>query len=133
MEYKCSFCETETWVKYTEPKSPPYRCENHLAKRAVGIFTPYEKDILKHHKKGRDRTRFLVRLRDNFTCIDCGEKRPPSECGIGKKYKKSFDVHHINGKCGKKSHGYDSTKDLEGLITLCHQCHFNRHDHSSNL
>lgn len=79
---------------------------------------------------GRGWTRFLVRSRDEFTCQDCGEQRPPKECGKGKKYAKSHDVHHLNGMCGKKSRGYDSVKDMDKLITLCHSCHFRRHDFS---
>ncbi len=80
---------------------------------------------------GRERTRVLVRMRDDFTCQDCGAIRLPTECGNGKKYKRSFDVHHTNGECGKKSRAYDKTSDLSGMITLCHKCHFNRHDRSS--
>ncbi len=38
-----------------------------------------------------------------------------------------FDVHHLNGLCGKKSKGYDSPKDIGGLITYCHKCHLGNH------
>lgn len=83
-----------------------------------------------HHLHGRGRPRMMVRIRDNFTCQECGAVRIPQECGIGKKYQKSLDVHHIEGQCGKNSRGYDSTKDLSKMITLCHSCHYNRHDHT---
>lgn len=90
--------------------------------------------------QGRERTRFLVRLRDNFTCQDCGEVRTPqmvaqhneklesARGGI-----KSHDVHHLNGECGKRSRKYDHDEDVPGMITLCHRCHFSRHDFSKNI
>lgn len=88
---------------------------------------------------GRDRTRMLVRIRDNFTCQDCGAIRTPSEVQnyndqkkTLKGKKKLFDVHHTKGMCGKNSTGYDRSKDLSGMITLCHKCHFNRPEHKSN-
>ena len=77
-------------------------------------------------KKGREYTRHLVRKRDNFTCQDCNVTRTPEQARIEKR--KSFDIHHINGMCGKLSRGYDRVADISGLITLCHKCHFNRHD-----
>lgn len=86
--------------------------------------------------KGRDRARMMVRIRDNFTCQDCGSTRKPSDVQIANASKsdlkgriKHFDIHHQDGRCGKKSHGYDSTNDLSGLITLCHRCHYNRPEH----
>lgn len=41
-----------------------------------------------------------------------------------------FDIHHLNGLCGKRSLKYDKVDAMPGLITLCHKCHFNRHDWS---
>lgn len=69
---------------------------------------------------GRDRTRYLVRKRDNFTCLDCGKKWNDG---------RHFDVHHISGLCGKKSRSYDKVSEMDGLITLCHKCHYNRPEH----
>lgn len=69
---------------------------------------------------GRDRTRELVRKRDNYTCQGC---RKPWVEG-----QRRFDVHHLNGLCGKMTTAYDKVSDMDGLITLCHKCHFNRHD-----
>jgi hypothetical protein len=90
--------------------------------------------------KARNRARSLVRIRDNYTCQDCGDQRTPElvrewnkGCVSLKGRSKLFDVHHTNGECGKHSRGYDSTKDLTGLITLCHSCHYNRHDFSQRL
>ena len=78
----------------------------------------------------------MVRERDKFTCQDCGDVRRPEEVHeyneklTGLKGRiKLFDIHHINGLCGKNSKGYDSTKDMSGLITLCHRCHYNRPEH----
>lgn len=78
---------------------------------------------------GRERTRMLVRIRDNFTCQDCGAVRTPQMAR--EQGKRLFDIHHVN-ECGKKSRAYDSVKDLSGMITLCHLCHFNRPEHTLN-
>lgn len=71
---------------------------------------------------GRERVREIVRYRDNYSCQDCGK--------VWIKGTRSFDVHHLNGMCGKKSTGYDRMSEIDGLITLCHKCHFNRPDHT---
>jgi len=77
---------------------------------------------------GRERTRMLVRIRDKFKCQSCFKKLLPVEArNLGKRL---FDIHHLNGLCGKKSRSYDKISDMDGLITLCHKCHFNRHDFS---
>ena len=65
------------------------------------------------------RTRELARIRDKHTCQN-------KECG--KEWKlgeRSFDIHHLNGDCGKKSRSYDRLDSLGNLITLCHKCHMN--------
>lgn len=81
--------------------------------------------IYKHSRylEGRDLHREKVRVRDNHTCQDCGVKWEQG--------KRRFDIHHLNGLCGKKSKGYDYVSDIAGLITLCHKCHFNRPEHKS--
>ena len=71
---------------------------------------------------GRDYTREVVRIRDKYTCQDCQR--------IWNSGERRFDVHHLNGLCGKKSRGYDSVIDISGLITLCHKCHYNRPEHT---
>ena len=90
-----------------------------------------------HHRKGRGRARHLVRLRDDFTCQDCRARRTLRQVQrYNSKIKglkgriKLFDVHHQDGRCGKLSRGYDTTMDLDGLVTLCHRCHFNRPEHT---
>src|SRR5665213_1375474 len=64
--------------------------------------------------EGRERTRMLARIRDNFTCQDCGFQRTTEEVKAynaqrnGPKGKiKSLNVHHTHGQCGKNSRGYD--------------------------
>ena len=64
---------------------------------------------------GRDATREIVRIRDNRTCQLCGK---PWQFG-----ERRFDVHHLNGLCGKKSKQYDKLENMDGLVTLCHKCH----------
>jgi hypothetical protein len=99
------------------------------------IFLSNEDDPLLCHYcskmlrgRGRNYVRTLVRIRDKFTCQDCGDTRTPNQSK--KTHKKLFDVHHLNGLCGKRSRIYDRVKDMGGLITLCHKCHYNRPDHS---
>lgn len=70
--------------------------------------------------KGRGRTRLAVRLRDKNRCRDCKRKWTGGE--------RQFDIHHINGECGNRSRNYDRMSDLSSLITLCHRCHYHRHD-----
>lgn len=72
--------------------------------------------------EGKDRTREAVRQRDNYTCQDCLKI-----WGLGER---RFDVHHLNGLCGKKSLKYDRISEINGLVTLCHKCHFNRPEHT---
>lgn len=91
--------------------------------------------LFKWQTEGREYARFMVRLRDNFTCQTCGKVRTPEEVAEynkinGKGKMKSHDVHHINGICGKMTKKYDKRADLSGLITLCHKCHYARHDFS---
>lgn len=81
--------------------------------------------------KGRERTRMMVRIRDNFICKDCGDERTPKQAKELKK--RLFDIHHLNGLCGKKSRGYDKISEIDGLVTLCHKCHFNRPEHTSQI
>ena len=85
---------------------------------------------------GRDLNRMKVRVRDNFTCKDCGIQRTQEEViNHNKKLKglkgkiKLFDIHHEDGLCGKKSKGYDKPSDFNKLVTLCHFCHYNRPEH----
>ena len=79
--------------------------------------------------RGRERTRMMVRARDKYTCQDCGAVRTPAQAK--RSGKKLFDVHHLNGKCGQLSRKYDRIADLDGLILLCHKCHFNRSEHAA--
>ena len=76
---------------------------------------------------GRDYTRELARVRDSHTCQKCGRLWNP------KKDKKRLDVHHLNGLCGKLTKKADSVRNLDGLITLCHKCHYNHHEFSMVL
>jgi len=55
-----------------------------------------------------DKIRYLVYLRDNFTCQDCGIK------GIG------LDIHH------KVPFLINRDNSLNNLITLCRSCHMKR-------
>lgn len=75
--------------------------------------------------QGRDYVRELVRIRDNRTCMMCERAWQHG--------KRRFDVHHLNGLCGKRSRGYDSVSDLDVLITLCHKCHYRHHQYSNNM
>lgn len=91
----------------------------------VEKYSPEIKNLLMS-LSGRERTRMLVRIRDNFTCKDCGKYSPPDLVNKVRMY----DVHHLNGLCGKKSRAYDRVSSISGLVTLCHKCHFNRPEHT---
>lgn len=74
------------------------------------------------HFSGRDMVREKVRMRDKYTCQKCGK--------IWNDEMRRFDIHHLNGDCGKYSRKYDRVCNVDGLITLCHKCHFNHPEHS---
>lgn len=69
--------------------------------------------------QGKDRARELTRIRDKNTCQECKRK--------WKLPQRRFDVHHLNGLCGKKSRDFDSIYEIGGLITYCHKCHMSKH------
>lgn len=77
------------------------------------FFTRKNGNIL----SGLDRPREIVRIRDNHTCQNCKK--------IWKNGMRRFDVHHLNGNCGRYSTSYDKVIDIEGMTTLCHKCHMN--------
>lgn len=72
-------------------------------------------DSMTRAMSGRDYVRELVRQRDGRRCQCCGKKWQVGE--------RRFDVHHLNGMCGKKTYSYDRVEDIDGLITFCHRCH----------
>lgn len=86
------------------------------------IFTPKNKfcnGCSKHLSNidGRERSREIVRIRDKYRCQKCGLKWDENM--------RRFDIHHLNGDCGKYSRGYDKIKNIDNLITMCHKCHLN--------
>ena len=111
---------------------------SETAKRIMnGILTPYELKIAEPKRftdfspppipkrkldtagiklEGSDFTREAVRRRDNHTCQACKKVWTSG---------RRFDVHHLNGLCGKKSKSYDKLETAHLLITLCHKCHLN--------
>ena len=76
-----------------------------------------------HRIEGVDYTREKVRIRDNHTCQSCKK--------VWVKNTRRFDVHHLNGLCGKLSKKYDRVDSIDGLITLCHRCHYNHPSHTN--
>jgi len=95
-----------------------------------------KKDRRLYGLEGRDLNRMKVRIRDDFTCQDCGLRRTAfavktfnKKMPTLKGKMKNLDIHHINGLCGKKSKAYDSVLDMPNLVTLCHKCHYNRPEH----
>lgn len=111
LKFNCFWCKRKSLSSRPNPRFCK-RCQKRLPK-----------------KEGRELTRTLVRIRDNFTCQDCGKRRLPKD--IAGTHKRLFDVHHLNGLCGKRSRSYDKVSEIDGLITLCHKCHFNRPEHVS--
>jgi hypothetical protein len=76
-------------------------------------------EVCRPRLEGRERTRWLVRLRDGLKCRACDVK--------WKEGSRAFDVHHLKGLCGKRSRKYDSVKAMDDLVTLCHKCHLTQH------
>lgn len=119
--YFCkSYCQAHYQLEYRI---------NHNGPKKLKVPKPMTKLKLKNLRKqldvsmcSRDRTREIVRIRDKHTCQMCGK--------IWVIGTRRFDVHHLNGFCGKKSLAYDRVKDIDGLITLCHKCHY-KHPHFS--
>jgi hypothetical protein len=70
------------------------------------------------------KTRDLVRIRDKFTCQDCGAVRTPEI--VARLRTVHLDVHHLEGLCGERT--YDAVAMLPLLITLCRSCHKKRDD-----
>lgn len=106
-------------------KNPNY--SRDWFKKHPGYFDRYKSINRPRHRsglQGRDIVREKVRVRDNWTCQSCLKKWEPGT--------RRFDVHHLNGLCGKKSKLYDRKEDMGTLITLCHRCHFNHPEHSRN-
>lgn len=70
---------------------------------------------------GRNWTRELVRIRDNWTCQNCSR--------IWKKGERRFDVHHqdehLEGQDKFKYMGKIDKENMNKMITLCHLCHMN--------
>lgn len=86
-------------------------------------YNPEEEFIPKIRRHtGRNWTREKARMRDNWICQDCKK--------VWIKGSRRFDIHHLNGLCGKKSRAYDKVSEIDGLVTLCHKCHFNRPEHT---
>ena len=113
------------YVKKTKKKriaksKPPKKIIN--GKHPYTSFVGYFIDEPSWRMQGRERVRFLVRLRDNMTCRSCSK--------VWEKGERHFDVHHLNGVCGQKSTKYDRLDEMDGLITLCHKCHFNHPEHT---
>lgn len=94
------------------------KAREEVLKRFPNLCYEYKKPDRYYRKQeisGRDRTRELVRIRDNHTCQKCGEKWLEGN--------RRFDIHHLNGLCGKRSRKYDKVSEIDGLITYCHKCH----------
>jgi predicted restriction endonuclease len=69
---------------------------------------------------GRERTRAIVRERDENTCQLCGKVHIKGE--------RELDVHHID--CDKrKTRQYDRMSEIPNMITVCHSCHMNISSH----
>lgn len=108
-----------------------WRIASHAARRTCFICrvtlkfpARFCEKCMKENKlyQGRDLPRGIVRGRDKNTCQVCGYKWKGTE-------KKRLDVHHLEGFCGKMSRIYDKPETLYRLITVCHKCHYNLHDH----
>lgn len=92
--------------------------------KCIEKFHPGGVSELNLHFQGREKTREVVRCRDNHTCQNCKKEWIPGT--------RRFDCHHVNGMCGKKSRKYENLTHVATMVTLCHKCHFNMSDHSQD-
>lgn len=98
-----------------------------ICRRPLSGIRKFCENCIKENKLdvgGKELVRGVARGRDNNTCQSCGYKWRGTE-------KKRLDVHHLDGLCGKLSQSYDSYDMLHKLITVCHKCHYNLHDHAA--
>lgn len=116
---KCTVCNTETQSEFFKLLS----CKTCVLKekKSSSVAHIFEGKP-KYLQSGNCRTRELVRHRDNYTCQMC--KR------VWEEGMRRFDVHHLNGLCGKLSRKYDRVANMENMTTLCHKCHFSHPEHS---
>ena len=98
----CFVCKKESLII----KKICKQCLEKYFKRKTGSYL-----------EGIDFTREIARIRDGHICKICHKKWQ-----IGKR---RFDIHHLNGDCGKYSRTYDRIENINKLITLCHKCHLN--------
>lgn len=91
----CKICSAEI----TEWKRRSY-CKNHS----------YLSEM-----SGRDFLRELVRIRDNLTCQFCFKVWEEG---------RKFDVHHLEKEL-ESNRTYKASKDMTGMVTICHKCHLN--------
>ncbi len=116
----CFICRTD-YIYQVQRNSFRQRGERGYVGARKTLCEPCAAHLLPF--EGRERTREARRMYDKHTCRGCGKEWNPTM--------RRFDIHHTDDMCGKKSKGYDSMDDFDILITLCHKCHFNRHDFSS--
>lgn len=75
-----------------------------------------EKEILKMIRETtREKTRFIILYRDQFTCQICGERDYSNS--MWRKYS-SHQIHHIYT---------NQNNDHNNLVTLCPKCHLSIH------
>lgn len=116
-----NIAKREKVIKPPPPVYPCIFCEKGTSRKG-GLCSLCASPI--KNLEGRERTRELVRIRDKHTCQNCKKVWTSG---------RRFDVHHLNGVCGKKTRSYDSIFDLLGLITLCHKCHYHHPEHSQRI
>ena len=97
-----------------------------VTKKSPNNLTQYNLTQLTGMKSGsKDRYRELVRIRDNYTCQNCGKK--------WEKGMRRFDVHHLdeeresaenNPKLKNTVCKWDR-EHMDRMITYCHKCHLN--------
>lgn len=92
-----------------------------MTRRGFGLcpvcWNKYLLNSKKNEIQGMDVIREMIRIRDCHKCQSCWKEWIPGQ--------RRFDIHHLNGLCGKRSRSYDKVRDIENCITLCHKCHLN--------
>lgn len=98
-------------------KRIPFSVIGRILNRRPKYLHRLYRDFLLYQTGGRDYTRLMARIRDDFRCQKCGKQWKTGQ--------RQLDVHHIDGFCGKKTKKYDRVEELKSLLVLCHRCHLN--------
>jgi len=108
VEVECGVCGCD----FTKPKNHFEKVEKHFCSVECYGKSMEENNVNWENSKKAEKIRREVYKRDNQLCQDCGNPD------------KKIHAHHIEGKAENPEKAFDK----ENLVTLCKDCHANRHE-----